>query len=218
MFRTSGVYYITNIISGRTYIGSAANMASRWGSHKYMLRRGKHHSPSLQRSWLKHGSIAFRFGVAELVSSIDILIEREQFWINTLNSADPGKGFNICTIAGSSRGHKASLESRAKMSASRKGKTRPSFSAEWKANISAAKIGTRKGSTRSEETKRKISSAKTGQKRAPFSSEWREKLGAVSRGKKRPPFTPEHRAKLSAAKKAYHLSRRGAPGINGMSV
>src|SRR5215468_7946604 len=80
----SGIYRIKNVVSGRVYIGSAVNLPSRWKLHRSLLRRGKHHSRSLQRSWCKHGATAFVFELIEPVDDRKRLIEREQFWINSL--------------------------------------------------------------------------------------------------------------------------------------
>src|SRR5208337_5409024 len=55
----SGVYSITNVVTGKRYIGSACNFRSRWKDHRTLLLQEKHHSPKLQNSWRKHGPGAF---------------------------------------------------------------------------------------------------------------------------------------------------------------
>jgi len=55
------VYAITNTVNGGSYIGSTTNLASRWKTHRYLLRKGKHHSFILQKAWDKYGETSFSF-------------------------------------------------------------------------------------------------------------------------------------------------------------
>jgi group I intron endonuclease len=57
------VYAIVNTLNGSKYIGSTLNPKSRWGTHRCLLRKGKHHSFILQKAWNKYGEAAFRFDV-----------------------------------------------------------------------------------------------------------------------------------------------------------
>jgi group I intron endonuclease len=57
------VYAIVNTVNGSKYIGSTLSPKSRWGTHKCLLRKGKHHSFILQKAWHKYGEAAFRFDV-----------------------------------------------------------------------------------------------------------------------------------------------------------
>ena len=117
----SGIYSIRNTVSGRRYIGSAINIRQRWHSHRSLLLNGIHHSKTLLRSWLKHGETAFVFEVIEAVEDKSKLIEREQFWINEFNAADPKTGFNMSPTAGSCIGFRHSDATRKKMSRLRNG-------------------------------------------------------------------------------------------------
>jgi len=76
-------------------------------------------------------------------------------------------------------------------------------SEESRAKMSAAKKGQGKGRHLSEETKAKMSTIKRGRH---LSEETKAKLSAAKRGKPKPPRTKEHRAKLSAAGKGRHIS------------
>jgi group I intron endonuclease len=105
---TSAIYRIRNIVSGRVYVGSAVNVQHRWQCHRHRLRKGNHHSASMQSSWNKHGADAFSFEIIELCDPSDF-IKREQFWIDALNSCDPRLGFNMCPAAGSPLGLKRQL-------------------------------------------------------------------------------------------------------------
>ena len=135
----SGIYLIHNVISGRYYVGSAVDIDQRWRSHRHLLSSGKHHSPTLQRSWLKHGEVAFVFEVVELIGDKALLIAREQYWIDVLRSACPNTGFNVSPTAGSPLGVKHTAETREKWSAARKGRKSAPFSAKHRAALSKAR-------------------------------------------------------------------------------
>lgn len=90
----SGIYKITNIITGKSYVGSAKNFEFRWQRHFNDLRNGKHSSIKLQRSYDKHGESVFIPQVLErLEYQKDLIIARENFWISQLNSKIDG--YNI---------------------------------------------------------------------------------------------------------------------------
>lgn len=74
----SGVYQIRNIINGKVYIGSAANVTDRWLKHRRLLVAGRHHSIALQRAWLKYGSNSFAFEVLATVPESDLLRAEQQ--------------------------------------------------------------------------------------------------------------------------------------------
>lgn len=118
----TGIYCIRNLVSGRCYVGSAKRIDHRWKAHRHLLREGRHHSRSLQRSWNKHGEACFAFEVLEHILDLTQLIVREQFWIDRLHAADPKRGFNVSPTAGNCLGVKHSAETCAKRSAIMKGK------------------------------------------------------------------------------------------------
>lgn len=64
----SCVYLIYNHNTHRYYVGSTVNFASRMSSHRGNLRKGKHSSQKLQRSFDKHGEQSFSFAVAVICS------------------------------------------------------------------------------------------------------------------------------------------------------
>lgn len=110
----SGIYEIRHINSGRVYVGSARCIPCRWRLHLFYLKKGKHHSSYLQRSWEKYGEDAFAFAVLEACTP-EQLIEREQHWIDSTGCIDRAKGFNRAPRAGSQLGFKHSEESIQKM-------------------------------------------------------------------------------------------------------
>ena len=102
--RTSGIYKIACLPTGKIYIGSAVNLRQRWSDHRKALRGNYHRNVHLQRAWNKYGESAFVFEVAELVMFVEHLIEREQYWMDTTHACEDG--FNIAPIAGSQLGMK----------------------------------------------------------------------------------------------------------------
>ncbi len=147
-----GVYQIE--INGKRYIGSASkSFLQRWNIHLNDLRRNKHHSRYLQRSYNKYGEDAMVFSILEFVSSPEECTPNEQKYIDLLHPE-----YNISPVAGSQLGFRHSQESLTKMSAARKGKKTGPLSKEHRAKVSAAN----KGKVRSEEARARISSAHKG--------------------------------------------------------
>ena len=94
----SGVYKITNEVTGKFYIGSSKDIDARFERHKTLLRTNNHVNTILQRSWNKYGPDKFTFAILE-ECSIEKCIEREQHYLDTLQ---PFKsiGYNITKQAG----------------------------------------------------------------------------------------------------------------------
>lgn len=210
-----GVYAIRNSADGRLYIGSTVRTVGvRFREHRKLLRKGRHHSPYLQRAWGKYGEAAFDFHLLEVVFQVSHIAEREQYWIDVTRAADKKFGFNICAIARSSLGRKVSAETRQKIARGHIGKP---ASAETRAKMSASRMGRQF----SEETRQKISAAQKGAKRKPLSADHRAKISAGGKGrivsketrermslaaKNRPPVSVETRRLQSLAKLGVKLS------------
>lgn len=116
---SSAIYKILNKVTADFYIGSAVNFSTRRSVHLHWLKKNQHHSPILQNSWNKHGEDAFEFIMIELVEDKTKLIEREQFYIDTLKPR-----YNCNLVAGSPLGVKHTEESRLNMSKAHKGLTK----------------------------------------------------------------------------------------------
>ena len=93
-----GIYQIENTANGKRYIGSSNQIRRRFYLHKWSLRRGDHHSITLQRSWNKYGESMFVFKVL-IFCSIAMLHFYEQKCLDKMETIDPAKGFNICCDA-----------------------------------------------------------------------------------------------------------------------
>lgn len=91
----SGIYKITCIKNGKIYIGSTCNFQKRKYKHLADLRINKHTSKKLQNSFNKHGENNFLFEMIEFCEPIkEILIEREQYYLDLLKPYDREIGFN----------------------------------------------------------------------------------------------------------------------------
>ena len=96
----SGIYIITNAMTGSQYVGSAVNFNKQWATHIRDLKKGSHHSRYLQRAWDLYGEDAFEFDVI-LRCAPDRCIVHEQEEIDFFKPA-----YNMCQIAGSTLGKK----------------------------------------------------------------------------------------------------------------
>lgn len=117
------IYKIENLINHKVYIGSAIGHYQRKGQHYYMLRRNSHYNQHLQSSWNKYGESNFIFEVLEFIDNINLLKEKEEYYINLYNSNNNQSGFNFRIYCNTNLGIKRSLESRLKQSISKKGRT-----------------------------------------------------------------------------------------------
>ncbi len=96
--RTSGVYEIRCITTGKFYIGSSVNLRARWNRHLVVLQRGEHHNYYLQQAWSKYGEKQFTFSVLEYSASNEVLVA-EQKWIDRTRCTNRKVGFNISALA-----------------------------------------------------------------------------------------------------------------------
>lgn len=90
----SGIYCIKNTRSRKVYIGQSRNINNRKWYHFHQLKKGKHHNRFLQRAYSSYGEEAFVFEILE-ECSVDLLNEREIFWISKYKSLDNGFGYNL---------------------------------------------------------------------------------------------------------------------------
>lgn len=91
----SGIYKIINTINRFCYIGSAVDISKRKVVHFRTLNSNKSACKKLQNAFNKYGESAFTFEVIELVEDKSKLIEREQYYLDTLKPE-----YNISKIAG----------------------------------------------------------------------------------------------------------------------
>ena len=128
--KKSGIYCIENLVNHKKYIGQSNNIEYRWKQHKYELNHGSHDNDYLQKSWNKYGCDNFEFYIIELCD-IDILNEREVYYIDLYETLSRDKGYNLTSGGGANKqysqevcekisqalmGHEVSLETRMKVS------------------------------------------------------------------------------------------------------
>lgn len=110
----AGIYLISNLVTGRVYVGSSRNVARRFGEHKTRLKRGAHINSKLQASWNKHGQSAFEFSIIASVLDVTHIESLEQHFIDSYDAVS--SGYNLSPVAGNTAGWRANDEQRANMS------------------------------------------------------------------------------------------------------
>jgi group I intron endonuclease len=175
-----GVYQIRNTVTGSKYIGSAVDFARRRRTHFWLLRRGRHHSVHLQRSYDKHGIQAFVFEPL-VVCAPDYALDVERQLLTR------GEGrYNVARDSTAPmRGRQHGPEAREKMSRARTGVKRPAQSA-WLRELWQTP----------EYRERRVSVF-----RRPKSAEHRAKIGAAHRGRV---ITAEQREAIRQSVRALH--------------
>lgn len=81
MDKISGVYKITNKITGDFYIGSSKDIKRRWRDHRKLSQWKAHSNTRLYKDMLEFGLDNFTFEIIEETSSLK---EREQYYIEQL--------------------------------------------------------------------------------------------------------------------------------------
>lgn len=94
----TGIYKWTNKLTEEFYIGSAINLKSRFKNYyniSFLEREIKSNKSIIYKSLLKYGYSNFKLDILDYCS-VEQLISREQYYLNTLNSK-----YNILKPAGS---------------------------------------------------------------------------------------------------------------------
>ena len=60
-----GIYFISNKVNGKRYIGSSKDIEQRFRAHRSELNRGVHRNVHLLNAWNKYGEESFEFSVVE---------------------------------------------------------------------------------------------------------------------------------------------------------
>ncbi len=92
----SGIYKITQVSTGKMYVGSSVDIEKRIKAHFSMLRKGSHFNPNIQQAFNSSQESDFVWDVLENCNIGD-MIQRENFWISHFNATD--KGFNLARIS-----------------------------------------------------------------------------------------------------------------------
>jgi group I intron endonuclease len=180
---TAGIYQIKNTKNNKIYVGSSINIKARWAQHRSDLKKMKHHSKHLQRAWYHYGEDAFIFSILEDVEDPNLLIEREQHYLDLYKPYDKEIGYNNSPTAENCLGFRHSEESKKKMRESQR--KRRERDGGWDEETKR-KIGmSQKGKVIPEEVKEKmrISSRKRWAKPDACSAETRKKMSEAHKGR-----------------------------------
>lgn len=86
------IYIIRNTVNQKVYIGQTrTSVEQRWKEH---LRHAKNGDQLINRAMKKYGTDKFYVETLE-ICSLDILDEREIYYINLFDSTDKIKGYNV---------------------------------------------------------------------------------------------------------------------------
>jgi group I intron endonuclease len=199
----AGIYKLTCIINGKTYIGKSVNFYNRFSAHKYSEKK-LNGSYRLQRAIIKHGWNSFNieileeFPVFDKLKDNEKLLEKESYYIELFDSTNPQRGYNTCKFSRDRTGVNHSEETKQKISLANLGRKREPMSEETKKRMSQSALG----KVFSEETREKLRQANLGKT---LSEEHKEKLRLVNLGKT---ISEETRKKLSEINKGKPSNRK----------
>lgn len=119
--KTGIIYLASNNVSGKKYVGQTLTSLSS--------RRAKHHNSAFKydsqlmfhQALRKHGKEAFTWDVIEDNIIVELLDDRETYWIERYDSFH--HGYNMTLGGGSSRGYHHSDETKDKIRSKAKGKS-----------------------------------------------------------------------------------------------
>ncbi len=167
------IYKITNLITGKIYVGKTKTPIEhrfKCGHVWQALKHPDRTSIPLQNAIRKYGADNFSIEVIE-ECPLDNLNDREKFWIAELDTRNPDVGYNVCqggdggTGGPHFKGHQHSDETKKKMSVDRQGEKNANYGNRWKQSdelkhlhsvLSSGENNGMYGKSHSEETKKKI--------------------------------------------------------------
>jgi group I intron endonuclease len=162
----SGIYKITCLGNGKIYIGSSQDVSKRIGTHFKTLRSKTHRNPHMQSAFLLYGETFFSWEKVESCAT-EILLEREQWWMDKTKCYNREIGFNNTIKANSTSGYKHTDKARIAMSSAKKGKPQCK---EMVAKRAAALTGKK----RSEHYKDKMSKMRMSEGNPMFGRKWKD--------------------------------------------
>ena len=190
------IYYIQNLVNKKGYVGQTSqSLETRWQQHKNRASIGQ--DSALGAAIRKYGERSFT--IEEICSADDILLDDlEIHYIAKFGTfANTGHGYNLTVGGGGTRGWAVSEETKAKISASNKGKKKPPRTVEHSAHIAEAH---------------------RGKKMPPRTAEHRANMSAANKNNPniyhRPVNSAETRAKISAAKKRRSIKGNSQGDLN----
>lgn len=91
--KCSCIYKITEIDTGRIYIGKAKNLLKRYNDHKSSLYKGNHPNDFIQKCFNK-GRL-FTMDIIEVLEDYSLSVDKENFYLKKFNCFDRKFGFNM---------------------------------------------------------------------------------------------------------------------------
>lgn len=110
-FSFPAIYKIINNINNKVYIGQSKNLYVRFLDY----RKGRF-NPHLKNAIEKYGIENFTVELLEKDVELCNLDNMEQYWIDFYDSSNSKNGYNICPVAGTTRGTTKSISERTNMS------------------------------------------------------------------------------------------------------
>lgn len=195
-----GVYKITHIGSGKSYIGISKNIHRRWVQHKSWVNT-KNRRSAIYAAMQKYGIDAFSWQIIEQCDA-DSLEVRERHWIAVFDTFN--NGYNL--TAGGEYNKEFSTETRKRMSEAQKGKKQSQETIDKR--TSRGENHYRYGKTVSDETKEKISKSLSGRKQDPAVT---AKISQSNTGKK---MSPEAVEKSRIARTGIKFSEQAKKNLS----
>lgn len=119
----SAVYQIRNRVNGKIYVGSARNFWQRFHHYAYFEKCRRNVSPGIGGAILKYGFSSFEFSILEIVESAETVLDREQYYLDTLQPFNP-VGYNQSRRSNSWFGNRHSEETKRRIALINKGRKR----------------------------------------------------------------------------------------------
>lgn len=98
-YHFSCIYLWTNLVNGKKYVGQTTCFHRRMKTYRHTYPNAY-----MERAVNKHGLDNFDITILERDVPLDKLDEREQYWLDYYQSYDMDKGYNICKVAGTTKG------------------------------------------------------------------------------------------------------------------
>ena len=109
------IYCIKNNVNDHCYIGQTINFTQRKSKHFRELDKNEHHNLPLQRAYNKYGKENFSIFIIENNVPLEILKEREDYWIEKIGyyNIDGGrKAFTPTALRNMSEAHQNMISSK----------------------------------------------------------------------------------------------------------
>lgn len=193
------MYCWTNLANGQTYIGKGTG--DRALRHLGRALNGSKLHPHFYNAVRCHGEATFTLTYLAFGLSDSLALDIETAAIRAHDSI--ANGYNLTDGGAGAAGAVRSPETRAKLSAAKRGK-RPT--AEQAAKAAAARRGLR----RNPEASRKTAEANRGKKHPPRSEEWVRKQAEAHTGKRHTEETKERMRKAAHLREARRRAAKAA--------